>query len=137
MKAFVLVIAVALVAATAATAAPTPGFLGCKAFVAPKSKPQVKPAQIIVACGDGGFYLSKIHWTSWSAKGAMGTGLGNANDCNPNCAAGHFHTYPARVSLTAAKTCHGRTELTKLSWTFTGARPKGQPKSASQSFPCA
>jgi hypothetical protein len=128
---------IALVAAAAASASSPPGFLGCKAFTAPHSKPQAKPASIIVSCGDGGFYFTKLHWTAWKTPTAAGTGLANANDCAPNCAAGHFHAYPARVTLGAAKTCHGRTEFTKLAWTFTGARPKGMPKAGSQTFRCA
>ena len=137
MKVALATVTVALVAATAASASSAPGFLGCKAFTSPHSALQVKPASIIVACGDGGFYFSKLRWTSWSGRLVHGKGLANANDCSPNCAAGHFHTYPASVSLGTPKTCGGRTEFTKLSWTFTGKRPKGQPKSGSQTFRCA
>jgi hypothetical protein len=137
MKVALAVVVVALVAAVSASASSAPGFLGCKSFTAPHSKLQVKPASIIVACGDGGFYFSKLRWTSWSGKLVHANGLGNANDCSPNCAAGHFHTYVANVSLGTPKTCGGRTEFTKLSWTFPGKRPKGQPKSGSQIFRCA
>ena len=137
MRALLCLAAVSLVAAAAASASATPGFLGCKAFTAPTSKLQVKPASIVVACGDGGFYFTKVAWASWTSKAAHGHGLANSNDCAPNCAAGHFHTYPARVVLGTPKTCKGRTEFTKLAWTFTGKRPQGQPKSGSQTFRCA
>lgn len=128
--------AVALAAATAASASSTPGFLGCKVFTAPHSKVQVRPVSIIVACGDGGFYFSKLRWSTWGTRHAFATGLANANDCSPTCVAGHFHTYPAAVKLGVVKKCGRRAEFTLLSWTFTGARPTGQSKYGSESFRC-
>jgi hypothetical protein len=136
VKVALAVVVVSLVAAAAASASATPGFLGCKVFTAPHSKLEVRPASIVVACGDGGFYFSKLHWSLWGAKHAHATGLANANDCSPTCAAGHFHTYPAAVKLGIPKKCGKHTEFTLLSWTFTAARPKGQSKYGSESFRC-
>lgn len=132
MKVLVAAIAVALVACVGANAATSPGFLGCKAFTAPHSRLQVRPASIVAACGDGNFYFTRIHWTSWKATAATGGGVAHQNGCTPNCAAGKFQMYLARVRLSAVKHCHGRTEFTKLSWTFAAARPKGVPRSSSK-----
>ena len=137
MKRGLLVAAVvALLAAAGASAASKPGFLGCKAFTAPHSKLEVKPTSIIVACGDGGFYLTGLRWTSWGVA-ADANGVAHQNDCTPNCAAGHFHAYPVRIRLSALKTCHHRRELTKVAWRFTRSRPKGVPAVGSQTFRCA
>jgi hypothetical protein len=128
---------VALAVAAAASASSSPGFLGCKAFVAPSSTPQVRPSQIVVACGDGGFFLSKLKWSRWNATGAVATGKANENDCNPNCAAGHFHAYAVQVKLSKVATCGGNHVFSKLSWSFTAKRPKGVPKTGSQIFRCS
>ena len=36
--------------------------------------PEYKPETIMIYCGDGGAYVSKIHWTEWGQEGAEGTG---------------------------------------------------------------
>lgn len=137
VRGLLVVVVVALVAAVSATAATAPGFLGCKAFTAPHSKLQVRPASIVAACGDGNFYFTKLHWSSWKLNGALAGGIAHQNTCTPNCAAGKFHTYLARIRLYEIKSCHGRIEFTKLAWTFPFAKPKGAPRSGSETFRCA
>lgn len=56
------------------------------------STPSVEPVKIILSCGDFGEYLTGVTWSSWSSVSATGSGTLHYNDCNPNCAAGHFHT---------------------------------------------
>jgi hypothetical protein len=134
-----LVLAAALLVSTiavgAATASSFPGFAGCSAYTTAHPKLAVRPTSIIAACGDGNFYFSGLHWTSWGPTAAA-AGTAHLNDCTPNCAAGKFHTYPAHVSLSAPHVCNGRTELTRLSWIFTGAHPKGQASTGFQTFRC-
>lgn len=137
MKGLLAAALVALVAATAASAATSPGFVGCKAFTAPHSKLQVRPKSIMAACGDGNFYFSGLHWSAWRATSAAAGGIAHQNNCTPNCASGKFHTYLARVKLSAVKHCHGRTEFTRLAWTFAFAKPKGVPRTGSETFRCA
>ena len=36
--------------------------------------PEYKPEAITLTCADGGLYVDKIQWDSWSQKGATGTG---------------------------------------------------------------
>jgi hypothetical protein len=60
----------------------------------------VTPRRIIVACGDGNFYLARLHWRHWGGFSARGAGVAWKNDCIPDCARGTFHHYRVRVTLT-------------------------------------
>ena len=103
---------VAAVVATAAGAASVPVFGGCT------SKVRVRPASIVMACGDGNFYVTRIRWTRWTAHSAAGTGTGHLNDCRPDCADGHFHAYRVAVTLSAPLRCAGLNEFSRLGWRF-------------------
>jgi hypothetical protein len=61
--------------------------------------PEYKPETIMIYCGDGGAYISKINWTSWSQDGATGTGEYYKNLCEPDCADGKIVHAPVKVSL--------------------------------------
>lgn len=39
------------------------------------------------------------HWLHWTARSAFAWGTLWADNCRPNCAAGHYARYPAEVSL--------------------------------------
>lgn len=131
-----LVVALALPAATAASSSNVPGFYGCRVFLSKKPAAVVRPRSIVVACGDGNLYFTRIRWASWTSSTATGTGVGHQNDCTPNCAAGHFHTYPATARLTKPRPCDGRTVFTTLIWRFTKPTPKGVILSGSTTFNC-
>ena len=95
-----------------------------------------KPRQIVIACGDGNLYVTRLHWSHWRTGSALGTGTAHANDCTPNCAAGHFHTYRAQIKLSKPATCgNGVRQFTSLRFTYTGRAPSG-PRSYSTPFPC-
>jgi hypothetical protein len=115
-----LVLLAALAAAgTAVAAAPVPRFTGC----APPAR--VRPASIVVACGDGNFYLTGLKWTHWTARDAAAVGTGHENDCTPYCAAGRFHTYRVAVRLFRPERCKGgRVEFTRFNYRFVSAKPK-------------
>lgn len=99
--------------------------------------PVVRPASIVFACGDGNFYATSLHWSSWGATSAAAAGVGHQNDCKPDCAAGHFHAYPLDVRLSRPVRCvHGRTEFSRWAWTFTGPRPAQVPRTGSEVLPC-
>jgi hypothetical protein len=34
-----------------------------------------KPKSITITCADGGIFVEKIQWSSWSQKGASGVGI--------------------------------------------------------------
>lgn len=82
-----------------------------------------RPASFIISCADANTELTKMHWSTWSATAASASGTYTFNDCTPYCAAGHFHSDPATVSLSkVVATAHGR-EFSLLKVTYrTGAK---------------
>jgi hypothetical protein len=116
-------------------AAVSPGFAGCRAFTTPHAALVVRPRSIVFACADANLYATGLRWSSWGVT-ARATGLAHANDCEPYCAAGHFHTYRVAVTLSKPKRCGGRVELTRLTWRFPAAKPAG-PRAGSVDFRCA
>jgi hypothetical protein len=119
-----LLFAVALVAVVAGTANAVgagrlPYFVGCS-----PSHSQIRPRSIVVACGDGNFYVTGIKWSRWDATTAFGIGTGHQNDCRPDCAGGHFHTYLVSIHLSRPVACKsGRREFTRLTYRFLSRKP--------------
>jgi hypothetical protein len=121
----------AVAAASAAAAAPLPGYGGCTAQV------KVRPVEIVFACGDANFYANHLRWSRWTAGEAVATGTGWQNDCTPYCAAGHFHHFPIRVTLSKPLRCGGgRVEFSSVAWRFTREKPAAAPRAGSQVFSC-
>jgi len=136
MRPALVAVVVSLVAAASATGAARPvAFFGCRA-IGPHPVPLVRPASMIVACGDGNFYLTGNRWTSWGRTVAKGTATAHQNDCTPYCAAGHFHTYVVAMTLSKPRPCKGHTVFVHLAWTFVGTKPKGVTRSDALDFPC-
>ena len=109
----------ATTALTVKAAPPKFVLLGCDndAEVAPSS---------ISNCGDGAVGLTRLHWTSWTRHLASGYGTYFLNDCTPTCAGGHFHTYPALVTLWGRAPVKGHPaerKYTEMTLIFTGPRP--------------
>ena len=48
---------------------------------------------------DGSLYLRGMQWTVWDDRRAAGDGIAHVNDCNPDCADGHYTTYRVTVRL--------------------------------------
>jgi hypothetical protein len=64
--------------------------------------PSVEPSEIVLTCGDYGWILQGLHWSSWTATQATAIGTFVYNYCTPNCAEGHHHEVPStQVTLTA------------------------------------
>jgi len=123
------------------------GFSGAagSAAISPPALPDcqgklvVKPASIVLACGDGNFYVENLKWTGWGASFAAASGTGKANDCTPNCAAGHFHSYPMLLMVTGSQRCGGRPAYARVVYAFIGRSPYPQSakvEDSTQSFPC-
>jgi len=94
---------------------------------------QVRPHSIVIACADDNLSLTHLTWTSFGGTTAHGSGDYYANDCNPSCVAGKFHSYPVKVALSKAKLCKDRHDDYQLaSLTFTGARPSGQESASAR-----
>ena len=61
--------------------------------------PEHKPEGILITCADGGIYVEKIKWITWSQEGATGLGIYSENLCEPNCAEGKRVTAPVDINL--------------------------------------
>lgn len=95
-----------------------------------------QPKSIILACADGNYELDALHWRSWGHATATATGKASANDCNPYCAAGHFHSYPVTVTVTKLGKCGSARTYARLTITYAGARPKGIAKRDVHTLSC-
>ncbi|MFK0150789.1 hypothetical protein ACIQVL_29275 [Streptomyces sp. NPDC090499] len=87
-----------------------------------------RPADFILACGDGNSLLTGMHWTQWNDTAAVAQGVNMVNDCKPYCAAGKFHKYPVTVRLDrpTSWTKHPNVQhFTRLNLTYSGAKPEG------------
>jgi hypothetical protein len=103
------------------------------------TREQYKPNRIVLACGDGGSWLGKLKWSSWGHQKAAATGNYSVNDCTPDCAAGHLHSYPVTVTLTKPKACpsQSHTAFKQVSLVYTATRPKGAPVKLSLRCPAS
>jgi hypothetical protein len=116
-----------------------PRFGGCKTFFSRSVSGLVRPRSIMLACGDGNFYLTRIAWTRWGIRQALGNGVGHQNDCVPDCAGGRFHTYRVSVRLdNAMMNCGAQkvAQFTRASYIFIGEKPRQVARSGSESFRC-
>ncbi len=68
-------------------------------------KPVVRPTEVTLACGDGNAVAQKLSWTGWGERFAAAVGTLSMNDCTPNCAAGHFHSYPVVLVAQGSQRC--------------------------------
>ena len=76
--------------------------------------PEYKPETIMIYCGDGGAYISKITWTSWNQDGAQGTGQYFKNLCEPDCADGKIVHAPVNIRLSELTPRKGKYYLRTL-----------------------
>ena len=61
--------------------------------------PEYKPKAITFTCADGGLYVDKIQWDSWSQKGATGNAIFYENLCEPSCAEGKQVSEEVNIKL--------------------------------------
>ncbi|MEW1654994.1 hypothetical protein ACFU7T_01760 [Streptomyces sp. NPDC057555] len=123
----------ALVAATmpaTASAAKAPPTRDHVAVIDCTGNAKVRPGNFMLACADGNNALKSLHWSQWRAGSAVGKGTDVVNDCEPYCAAGHFHGYPVTVRLDRpqARSGHSGRHYTQVTLTYTGHRPAGTPR---------
>jgi hypothetical protein len=91
------------------------------------NRPQVRPGSFTLACADGNDYLYGLSWTSWTPQLASGYGSEKQNDCQPNCAAGHFHTYSVLVVFwghAALRGHPGTQRYTNVTLLYPATRPQ-------------
>lgn len=94
------------------------------------------PKSVILACADGNYELDALHWRGWGHATATATGQARANDCNPYCAAGHFHAFRVTVTVTKLGTCGTARTYARLTVTYAGARPKDLAKRDGHALSC-
>jgi hypothetical protein len=85
----------------------------------------VLPRTFILTCADANDALVNLRWVSWRGV-AYGSGTERINTCHPNCAAGHFRSYHALITVWRPRARgHGTGQLrfTRLTEVYTGARP--------------
>jgi hypothetical protein len=91
------------------------------------AKPQVRPADFVLACGDGNSRLSSLRWTHWAPASAEGKGVNWVNDCDPYCAAGTFRSYAVVVRLGRPQDWKKEPQhqrYGRMTLTFPGDRPE-------------
>jgi hypothetical protein len=119
----------ALAVAGAASGATPTGVVGCD------GKAHVKPAVVVLACGDGNLGIRKVTWIGWGGATTVGIGTGFYNDCTPYCAAGKFHSFQAVVVATGTQSCHGGTAYRTLTGAVVGLAPLSLRKPADATYP--
>lgn len=133
-------VATPAVAATVSTTAPaaavadraagalaaTPGRLGPGVACRP-ALPVVRPTHVPISCGDGSAYAIHVRWTQLSASRGHAVGVVLLDDCIPNCAAGRYHAYAARLDFTRVRMSAHRPAFTRLAITFSTRHPAGHP----------
>jgi hypothetical protein len=91
-------------------------------------KARVKPANVILTCGDASFRTTGMTWSLWTQKSAVGTGTGQINDCDPNCAQGKVKDALIQLQLSKPARCsNGKRVFTKLRYTWTQNVPVKGP----------
>ena len=128
----------ALAAALVSVIAAVPAFAASgKAYVSNCGTLEQHPAALVLACADANYALAGLKWSGWTTGSASATGSVQANDCTPNCAAGHFHSYRVRVVADRLGACKGKRVYLRLTVTYPGKRPTGYPRREPWTFTCA
>ena len=81
-----------------------------------------KPELIFLTCADGGLYVEKIKWDTWSKDGATGIGIFSENLCEPSCAEGQRVEVPVKLRLTNLTEHNGKYYLRTLDITTTDGK---------------
>jgi hypothetical protein len=98
-----------------------------------------RPGTISVFCADGGMQVQKLYWYEWGPSEARGRSRhAVVNDCKPNCAQGHGHTFRVRLVLHRARTCsrNGKRVFTRMTVIFTGKKKWSGPAKFTQKLFC-
>ncbi len=122
LKITIFLAVLAVPSAALAANASQPQAINCQSL-------KFKPAKIILSCGDGGTWLGKLKWSSWTNTQAVANGNYTANNCTPSCVAGHTHSTAVKVTLSKPKLCPGQVNpaFKQAVFTYKGTKPKGAP----------
>ena len=127
----VLGLAVLVALAAAAQATPlhqTPRVLA-SGGTPPYARFQWEPFRIVYS-GDGaalvagrGGISNHLRWTTWNHKEGLAWGANWHDNCIPSCAQGTYFAYRANVRVYRPRQVGTRLLFTRLTVTYTGARP--------------
>lgn len=102
-------------APTVDPAAPPSPAAGIHTFVSVCGFPlQFKPKTITIACGDAGYTIEELTWTSWTNDSAVAKGEAHFKGDNP---------YPVSITLDAPEAKGPQRWFSHLSVTFTARKP--------------
>jgi hypothetical protein len=68
----------------------------------------------VVYVGGPDTFLRVPHWSHWTASSAFAWGTLWVDNCQPNCAAGHYVKYPASVSLSRVASHQGVSYFSRM-----------------------
>jgi hypothetical protein len=107
-------------------------------------KGQVRPAGNIPlpGCMTSSELVGHAAWTSWSLSSAFGRGDLEVNNCTPSssCGPNQYTKYPILIVAWRAEAWRGAKGddyFSRVTWIFTGKRPKGAPVTQTVTWPFA
>jgi hypothetical protein len=86
------------------------------------------PKEFVITCADANYALAGLRWHGWGTARATATGSARANDCTPDCASGHFHSYRMTAVADRLTRCGAARVYARLTIVYAGPRPKGIAK---------
>jgi hypothetical protein len=86
-----------------------------------------RPRRFLLSA-DGTFGINGVDWHSYDGPTAKATGRAYVNDCDPDCADGHFSKPKVTLRLSKVVECGGRPLYARLSYRLTGSVPQGFPR---------
>jgi hypothetical protein len=98
-------------------------------------QPYYRPSSMVLS-GDSSLALTNVTWQSWTAQSADGTGNVMVNLCNPNCAAGDWQSYPARISASQPEYQCLYPSFSKVTFSYLTANHPDAPASFDDSADC-
>jgi hypothetical protein len=99
------------------------------------SHARLRPGRIMVACGDGGFFLRHLHYQRWGPFRARGVGLAYSHDCIPSCAESDFESHRISFVFDRVRVVEGVRLFVHATATYTHDRPDGTPKNIHFALP--
>ncbi len=91
------------------------------------AEPTYRPSTIWLS-NDSTFSLSKLHWSSWTTRSAIGTGVVMVHLCQQTCAGGPFRHYIARITLSDPRYDCSFLFFEHVRFHWLASQPKGMPQ---------
>lgn len=103
---------------SAAETKPTIGLPDCV------GTPHVAPSTLLLTCADAGITVSKLRWTGWGGSFTAGLGTAAVNDCTPDCASGHDHSFDVVLIADGRARCpNGEPAYARVTFGWFGRAP--------------